>query len=129
MENLPASVRSPRHRANRIIMQRLPGRTHRKRKYVHNKLAVASVSNTVNTLPFQFNIAAICALIAPEDPIPYLDIPIAGTETTFKCLLDSGSTSFIMTIEQYRELGCPQPFVSRPQRIVTASDKSGLSIL
>lgn len=34
-----------------------------------------------------------------------------------------------MTIEQYRELRSPQPFISRPQRIVTASDKSGLSIL
>lgn len=34
-----------------------------------------------------------------------------------------------MTVEQYRELGCPKPFFSRPQRIVTASDKAGLSIL
>ena len=68
-------------------------------------------------------------MISPEDPRPYVDVPIAGTEMTFKSLLDSGSTSSIMTVEQYRELGKPQPFFARPQHTVTASDKSGLSIL
>ena len=37
-----------------------------------------------------------------EDSRPYVDVPIAGTEMTFKSLLDPGSTTSIMTVEQYK---------------------------
>lgn len=65
-------------------------------------------------------------MISLEDPRPYFDAHIAGTDMTFKCLLDFGSKSSIMTVELYKELGQPRPFFARPQRIVTASDKPNL---
>ena len=126
--NRPSSTRCTRHRAHRIITQRLLGRIHNKSKYAHKTAFIQHHLPNVN-LPLQFNIAAMCVMISPEDPRLYVEALIAGTEMTFKCLLDIGSTSSIMTLVQYKELGQRQPFYARPQRIVTASDKSGLSIL